>query len=162
MDFFRGTGARKAVVGCQDWTLLVLAASDGLFPIQLQKSLYLLGQRSPELTQTGFYVFQPVASGEFCEKVYTDVDALSKNGLVSIRFSEREGSRTYRVTPAGAERARKLEKHVRPDLIQFLRKTVAWVSTRSVDQLLRGSLEKIGSREPGPEARDSIRPRGSA
>lgn len=160
VDFFRGTGARKAVVGCQDWTLLVIAASDGLLPIQLQKSLHLLGQRSPELTRTGFYEFQPVGSGEFSEQVYADVDSLSKNGLVSIRFSERDGSRIYRLTPAGAERAKKLEKHVRPDLIQFLRKTVSWVSTRSVDQLLRGSVEKIGAREAVSKNRDSIRPRG--
>jgi DNA-binding PadR family transcriptional regulator len=113
------------------------------------------------LTRTGFYEFQPVASGEFSAQVYADVDSLSKDGLVSIHFSEREGSRIYRVTPAGAERARKLEKHVRPDLIELLRKTVAWVSTRSVDQLLRGSVEKVGSREPVSKARDSIRPRGS-
>lgn len=162
MDFFRGTGARKAVIGCRDWILLVIGASDGLLPIQLQRSLYLLGERSPELTRSGFYRFETVGSGEFSEQVYTDVDSLSKDGLVSIRFSEQDGGRIYRLTPAGAERAKKLEKHVRPDLIQFLRKTVSWVSTRSVDQLLRGSIEKVGSRHPRTKDRDSIRPSGSA
>jgi hypothetical protein len=162
VDFFRGTGARKAVVGCRDWTLLVIGASDGLLPIQLQRSLYLLGERSPELTRSEFYRFQPVGSGEFSEQVYTDVDSLSKDGLVSIRFSERDGGRIYRLTPAGAERAKKLEKHARPELIQLLRRTVSWVSTRSVDQLLRGSIEKAGSRDPRSKDRDSIRPRGSA
>ena len=162
VDFFRGTSARKAVIGCRDWTLLVIGASDGLLPIQLQRSLYLLGERSPELTRTGFYRFQPVGSGEFSEQVYTDVDALSKDGLVSIRLSESDGARIYRLTPAGAERAKKLEKQVAPELIQFLRRTVSWVSTRSVDQLLRGSIEKVGSRDPRSKDRDAIRPRGSA
>jgi hypothetical protein len=158
LDFFRGTGARRAVVGCRDWTLLVIGASDGLLPIQLQRSLYLLGERSAELTRSGFYRFEPVGSGDFSEQVYADADALSKDGLVSIRFSERDGGRIYRLTPAGAERAKKLEKHVRPDLVQLLQKTVSWVSTRSVDQLLRGSIERVGS---GDRSKD-IRPRGSA
>jgi hypothetical protein len=163
VDFFRGTGARKAVIGCRDWALLVIGASaDGLLPIQLQRSLYLLGERSAELNRSGFYRFQPVGSGEFSEQVYADVDLLSKDGLVSIRFSERDGARIYRLTPAGAERAKKLEKLARPELIQFLRRTVSWVSTRSVDQLLRGSIEKVGSKEPRSKDRDSIRPRGSA
>lgn len=160
VDFFRGTGARKAVVACEDWALLVIAASapDGLLPVQLQKSLHLLGQRSPELTATGFYEFQPVGSGEFSEQVYADADSLSKKGLVSIRSSQPDGSRRYRPTPAGAERAKMLEKQVRADLIQSLRKVVSWVSTRSVDQLRRGSPERIGATDPGSRDRDSIRP----
>lgn len=159
MDFFRGTGARKAVVACEDWALLVIAASDGLLPFQLQKSLHLLGKRFPDVTATGFYEFQPVGSGEFSPQVYADVDTLSKKGLVLIRFSERDGSRMYRLTLAGAERAKKLEKQVRPDLAQALRRIVSWVSTRSVDQLHHGSVERIGATEPGSKDRELIRPR---
>jgi hypothetical protein len=159
VDFFRGTGARKAVVGCQDWVLLVIAASDGLLPVQLQKSLHLLGQRFPELTRTGFYEFQPVGSGEFSQQVYADVDTLSKSGLVSIRFSERDGGRIYRLTRAGTEKARKLEKQVRPDLIQAFRKIVSWVSTRSVDQLLRSSGASTGVPSSTPSNRGTLRPR---
>lgn len=160
MDFFRGTGARKAVVGCKDWALLAIAASDGLLPVQLQKSLHLLGQRFPELTRTGFYEFQPVGSGEFSQQVYADVDTLSKSGLVSIRFSERDGSRMYRLTRAGTERAKKLEKQVRPDLIQAFRKILSWVSKRSVDELLRhsGSPTDAALRPPSSD-RGTLRPR---
>jgi hypothetical protein len=61
-------------------------------------------------------------------------------GLVSIDVID-PGGRGYRVTPPGLERARELENRADPDAIQFLRRTVAWVRTRSVDQLLHGPVE---------------------
>jgi hypothetical protein len=158
VGFLQG-GARKAVVSREDWSLLAIAASDNLLPLQLQKSLYLLGQRFPELSRTGFYEFRPVGGGDFSEQIYVDADALAKKGLVSIRFSERSGSREYRLTPAGAERARKLEKHVRPEIAQSMRKLVSWVNTRSMDQLLRGSTDTSGAVNPNSAGRASARRR---
>jgi len=156
VGFRLGSGPRKAVIAREDWALLVIAASDGLLPVQLQKSLFLLGQRFPELGGTGFYEFRPVGRGDFSEQIYLDAVAFSKKGLVSIRFSERDGSRRYRLTPAGAERAKKLEKQVPPALSQSLRNLVSWVKTRSIDQLLRGSTETTGSIKPGSGSRDSV------
>lgn len=144
-----GSG-RKGVIAREDWALLVIAASDGLLPIQLQKSLFLLGQRFPELGEVGFYQFRPVGRGDFSEQIYLDANAFSKKGLVSIRFSESDANRLYRLTPAGAERAKKLEKELRPGLSQSLRSLVSWVKTRSVDQLLRGSTETTGWTNLGP------------
>jgi len=149
VGFQPGKGPRKAVLAREDWTLLVIAASDGLLPIQLQRSLYLLLQRFPDLAATGFYEFRSVVGGDYSEQIYSDADAFARKGFVSIQFSEEDGSRRYRVTRAGAERAKNLEKLVPPDLGQFLHKTVSWVRTRSIDQLLRGSMESTGSAKPG-------------
>lgn len=135
-----GSG-RKGILAREDWALLVIAASDGLLPIQLQKSLFLLGQRFPELGGAGFYEFRPVGRGDFSEQIYLDANAFSKKGLVSIRFSDADGNRLYRLTPSGAERAKRLEKQMPPERARSLRKLVSWVTTRSVEQLLRGSAE---------------------
>jgi hypothetical protein len=135
-----------------------MAASDGLLPIQLQKSLLLLSQRFPELKSTGFYEFRMVGGGHFSEQIYVDADSLAKKGLVSIRFSERAGSRQYRITTAGAERAKKLEKLMRPELAQSLWKLVSWVSSRSMDQLLR-STAPSGVIRSDSEVRDPLPPR---
>ena len=156
MGFRPGSHSRKAIVAREDWALLVIAASEGLLPIQLQKSLFLLGQRIPELARTGFYEFRGVVGGDYSEQIYSDANAFARKGFVSIQFSEEDGSRRYRVTPAGAERAKNLEKLVPPDLGQILRKTVSWVRTRSTEQLLRGSSETPGSIKPGSERRDSV------
>jgi hypothetical protein len=136
-----------------------MAASDGLLPIQLQKSLLLLSQRFPELKATGFYEFRPVGGGDFSDQIYVDANSLAKKGLVSIRFSESAGGRHYRLTPAGAERAKKLEKLVRPELGQALRKLVSWVKNRSMDQLLRGSTGTAGAINPNSDDRAFLYPR---
>jgi hypothetical protein len=139
-----------------------MAASDGLLPIQLQKSLRLLSQRFPELKATGFYEFRPVGGGDFSEQIYIDADSLSKKGLVSIRFAASAGGRHYKLTSAGAERAKKLEKLLRPELAQALRKLVSWVKTRSMDQLLRGAPGAPGATgaiNPNLVGRDPVRPR---
>jgi hypothetical protein len=136
-----------------------MAASDGLLPIQLQKSLLLLSQRFPELKATGFYEFRPVGGGDFSEQIYIDADALEKKKLVSIRFSAKEGGRQYRVTLAGAERAKKLERLLRSELSQSLRKVVSWVHTRSMDQLLRPTTTTAGAVSPRLGGLAPARPR---
>lgn len=141
MGILHGIGARKAVVAREDWILLVVGASDGLLPVQLQKALFLLGQRFPELSRSGFYEFRPVSSGDFSEQVYADARALLEKGLVSIRSSVSDGSRKFRLTRAGEEKARKVETLAPPAVAQSLRRIVAWVSSRSLAQLLRRPSE---------------------
>jgi hypothetical protein len=158
VGFLQGRLARRAAVAREDWTLLAVGASDGLLPIQLQKSLFLLGQRFPELKATGFYEFRPVGGGDFSEQIYTDAEALGKKDLISVRFSDGAGGREYRLTPAGARRARKLEEQLRPELRQALRKLVSWVTTRTMDQLLRGSRDATGPIRPGSIGHASVRP----
>jgi hypothetical protein len=138
---FRVGPRKPALLAREDWTLLSMAtAKRSLLPIQLQKSLYLLGQRFPKLTAGAFYTFGATSSGQFSVEVSRDTNLLAMIGLVSIDVID-PGGRAYRVTPKGLERARELEERADPDAIQFLRRTVAWVRTRSVDQLLHGPVE---------------------
>jgi hypothetical protein len=138
---FRVGPRKPALLGREDWALLSLAtAKRSLLPMQLQKSLYLLGQRFPKLTAGAFYTFRAISSGQFSEEVSRDANLFAMTGLVSIDVLD-PGGRAYRVTPKGLERAQELEERADPDAIQFLRRTVAWVRTRTVDQLLHGPVE---------------------
>lgn len=138
---FRGGSRKPVLLGREDWTLLSMAtAKRSLLPIQLQKSLYLLGQRFPKLTAGAFYTFRAISTGHSSEEVSRDANLLAMTGLVSIDVID-PGGRAYRVTPKGLEHARELETRADPDAMQFLRRTVAWVRTRSVDQLLHGPVE---------------------
>ena len=58
----------------QDWLLLVLAAADGkpLSPLQLQKSLFLVGYDLARLVGSDFYTFRPFDYGPFDAAVYRD------------------------------------------------------------------------------------------
>ena len=60
-----------------DWLLLVLAAAEGdtLSPLQLQKSLFLVGHGLAGLVSTDFYDFQPHAYGPFAAAVYHDAES---------------------------------------------------------------------------------------
>lgn len=147
---FRVNPRKPVLLGREDWTLLVLAtAKRRLLPLQLQKSLYLLGQRFPRLTAGAFYSFRENGSGQFSAEVSRDANLLAMLGLVSIDAID-PGGRGYGLTPNGLERARELESRADPEAIQFLRRTVAWVRTRSVDQLLHGPAEPA-TPAPPPE-----------
>jgi hypothetical protein len=138
---FRVNPRKPVLLAREDWTVLVMAtAKRSLLPIQLQKSLYLLGQKFPRLTAGAFYTFRAISSGQFSEEVSRDANLLAMLGLASTEVID-PGGRGYGLTPKGLERARELESRADPEAIQFLRRTVAWVRTRSVDQLLHGPAE---------------------
>ena len=60
----RGGSRKPALLAREDWTLLSMAiAKRSLLPIQLQRSLYLLGPRFPKLTAGPFYKFGATSSG---------------------------------------------------------------------------------------------------
>jgi hypothetical protein len=152
-------GSRKALsIARSDWALLSVAASErGLLPIQLQKTVYLLGQRYPGLVGGSFYEFRLVASGHFSEDVYVDAEALGGEGLVSIECSEDSGTRAYRATPAGIERARTLQRSLRPEVVDFLKTVVDWASTRTLEQLRRASIDPQQFGSPGPRPAGTLR-----
>jgi hypothetical protein len=138
---FRVNRHKPVLLTREDWTVLVLAtAKRSLLPIQLQKSLYLLGQKFPRLTAGAFYSFRATSSGHFSNEVSRDANLLAMLGLVSSDVLD-PGGRRYGLTPKGLERARELESRADPEAIQFLRRTVAWVRTRSAEQLLNGPAE---------------------
>lgn len=148
-------GARKQFGGREDWTLLSIACSDrSLLPIQLQKALYLLGRRYPNVVGNSFYEFRTVSAGQFSEDIYTDVDALESAGLITIDQAQDDASRRYKTTAAGSARAKALEKAVRPEVIVYLRSVVSWASAHTVEQLRRNTVDvplpKDLARKTGP------------
>lgn len=141
-----------------DWTLLSVAASvRGLLPIQLQKTVYLLGQRYPALVGGSFYQFRLVGSGHFSEDVYADAETLAAEGLIAIEQSEDSGTRAYRATPAGFERVRKLHRNLRPEVVDFLKTVVGWASTRTLEQLRRASVDPQQFGPPPPRTGGTVR-----
>src|SRR5256885_12661208 len=85
------------------WVLLALLAAEGhsLNPVQLQKSLFLLGKRRPREVGKGFYHFRAYDYGPFDLAVYTDADELAEQGLVTIDRSMGQSLRRFALT-AGA------------------------------------------------------------
>ncbi|GAH73860.1 unnamed protein product, partial [marine sediment metagenome] len=73
----------------KDWILLALNCSEDktLSPVQLQKSLFLLGHMFPDAVNNNFYNFIPYHYGPFCLKIYEDTDFLKLKDLINISFN---------------------------------------------------------------------------
>lgn len=129
----------------RDWTLLALAAANGepLTPVQLQKSLFLLGQQFPEAVGRNFYRFQPYNYGPFTSAIYEDAATLHSEGL-AVR-STALGPRPwyeYAASPQGIERANEVVHKADAAAVAYLRRIVEWARGLSFQQLVSAIYEK--------------------
>ena len=124
----------------KDWTLLVIAARNGkpLQPVQLQKSLFLLGRNLSvhQLQVESFYQFEPYDYGPFCSQVYSDAESLCFEGFVHIDCPISLSYRFYSATGEGIAKANELKKILSPETRDYLEKIVEWTSALSFNDLV--------------------------
>lgn len=127
----------------KDWLLLVIAAAKGdrLSPVQLQKTVFLLGKKYPEAVGEDFYEFIPYAYGPFCVDVYRDAEDLDQLGLVAVQPSQYGHWREYRITPVGMNRAEELG-HTNHKVVEYLEKKVKWAKSQNFQTLVRKIYDK--------------------
>ncbi len=123
----------------KDWLLLAIDAAkdDGLDPIQLQKSLFLLGQKRGQQVGPGYYNFEPHNYGPFSKDIYVDVDDLVTKGLVSKTRQTGYAWSVLRITEVGQKRAAVLRGEAPESALSYLDKAVAWVKNTRFDELVR-------------------------
>ena len=122
------------------WTLLVIdaAAPSGLSPVQLQKTLFLIGKNLAREVGESYYNFVPYNYGPFDPNVYTDAEVLISQGYV---FETRTAGRSwsyYRITPSGQRKAAEIRqaKEVSERAAKYIRDVVKWVQSLTFAQLL--------------------------
>lgn len=127
------------------WTLLVIAeaGSSGLSPLQLQKSLFLIGKNLPAEVGDSFYEFIPYNYGPFDPQIYSDAQRLTVEGLIqTIRVAGRSWS-SYTITPLGQERANHIkETELNERASKYVTSVVKWVQSVSFAQLLSAIYQK--------------------
>lgn len=123
-----------------DWTLLVIAAAPGqaIEPVQLQKSLFLLGRNlsRAQLRVANFYEFSAYDYGPFCSAVYEDAERLEREGLVRIARPPETRFNMYSVTEAGVARAAKIGSGLAEPTREYLRAVVTWTRSLSFNDLV--------------------------
>lgn len=121
----------------EHWTLLAIAAAGGkpLSPVQLQKSLFVLGREMREAVGAGFYNFRPYNYGPFDSAVYADAEMLASLGLVNINQPWRW--KEYAATPDGMKEAGRVKSSAPPAATAYLAKIVAWAGSLSFQDLVR-------------------------
>ena len=128
----------------QDWLLLVLAAAGGkpLSPLQLQKSLFLVGHDLARLVGADFYTFRPFDYGPFDATVYRDAEEQSAQGLVTIR-SHPATKRVFSLTMTGITRVRALEPELPADAVRHCRYVVQWALSQTFQELTQAIYERF-------------------
>jgi len=121
----------------KDWTLLAIAAGRGVpvQPIQLQKSLFLLGQERASFVPN-FYRFEAYNWGPFDKAIFEDAEKLEREGLIRIiRFQDRTW-KEYLPTEEGTRKARELATVAPPKAVEYLRLALEWTRSLSFPELL--------------------------
>lgn len=119
-------------VSRKNWALLVLALVGGgaLSPVQLQKSLFLIGKKMSKLMPNDFYSFEPDNYGPFCGQIYDDVRALASEGLVSV--SRASGNYLqYAATEQGIARSKAICGMLPTEAVEYAKQLVRWVRAQS-------------------------------
>jgi hypothetical protein len=122
----------------RDWPLLVIAYGDGhpISPVQLQKSLFLLGRNAAPYIYTPFYEFTPYDYGPFDSRVYEDCDRLAADGYVAADRIVGRSWPEYTLTERGAERVRTVENEAPKEATTYLRSVVQWARSVTFQQLV--------------------------
>lgn len=126
------------------WTLVVLdeAGRGGLSPIQLQKSLFLIGKNLAQEVGDSYYDFIPYNYGPFDSDVYSDAQSLIVDGLVqTIQVSGRNWA-LYVITASGHDLAGSVKSAMSPEACGYTAKIVRWVQSVSFAQLLSAVYAK--------------------
>ena len=122
--------------------LLVTAAQAqdmGLRPIQLQKTVFLVGQ---ELTERWyeptdeFYRFEPKAYGPFSQEIHDDAASLEDQGMVRTVPRKVGNYNELLITLAGDRRARELASALPETLIKWIREMVDWAQVTTIPNLV--------------------------
>ena len=135
----------------RDIMLLVIAAAGdtGLTPVQLMKSMFLIGRSGLSDLPSNFYSFVPYNYGPFNSDVYRDAEVMVNEGLVlEIREASRDWSK-YAITRVGLQKSESLKHQVTPEFSEYIDAVVNWVKSLTFSGLLRAIYAKY------PEMREN-------
>ena len=109
--------------------IVAAAGEKGLNPVQLQKSVFLVGEKFEGSLPDDFYQFKPHDYGPFAVDVYRDIEACCNERSVDVR-ADADNRPNYLV---GEQK-----KGALPDrLLLGIRRIVAWVTSMSFNELIR-------------------------
>ena len=120
-----------------------LAADRGasFAPVQVQKLFFLLDRNIPGDLGGQQFAFEPYDYGPFDAAVYSELEALARNGLVVIEAAPGADRRRYALTPEGYEIGRAVFAAMPAGAQDYLTRVSTWVRSLSFAELV-GSIYK--------------------
>ena len=118
--------------------LLIVNAGAGkpLTPVQLQKSVFLVGESGLADVPQPFYEFEPYDYGPFDVAIYHDADFLQQEGLVT-RVPSPTGTWTdTTISVEGQQSCESLKTQIPKETVTYISEIVAWVQNQTFRQLI--------------------------
>ena len=127
-----------------DLILLVIAAAEdrGLTPVQLQKSVFLIGESKLPGLPTYSYEFIPYNYGPFSLDVYSDADQLASEGMIGYMPVPARSWQKYALTQKGLRLSEEIETQGSEKLVKYVKEVVSWVKSHTFSDLLRAIYAK--------------------
>lgn len=125
------------------WVLVALYAADGtsMSPIQLQKSIFLIGQKLD--IKKDFYEFEPYDYGPFDVHIYQDAESLDELGLITIAYWSERRRRTYSITTKGVEKIEELLEDETSEVVENSKEIVKRVISLGFRELVKEVYEEF-------------------
>jgi len=122
----------------KDWTLLALHYAGGtpLPPVKLQKALFLLGEQFGRKLGD-YYTFVAHYYGPFDPNIYRDVESLVREGLAVAEAQPGRSWFQYYISPHGVREARRVQRQLPKDAVQYLKKVIQWILPLTFEQIVR-------------------------
>lgn len=127
------------------WVLLALASTEGsvFTPVQLQKTIFLIGERLGVSRGKDFYKFSPYDYGPFTPEVYRDAEILENEGLINIGYAPNLRWKMYSVLPKGVEFANELIRGIPTETVQKITEITNLVLNLSFKELIEEVYEEF-------------------
>jgi uncharacterized protein len=132
-----------AAIKKTDIILAVLSAGGGnvFTPVKIQKVLFLIDKKIPELVGGPFFNFEPYDYGPFDATIYQDMEQLAANGLVEIIQVPNLRWKKYRPTPDGLKTGVEILKSLDSKTSDYIQSLTDFVRKLSFAELV-GAIYK--------------------
>ena len=112
------------------------ANMDDFSPVQVQKLFFLLDRNNADHTEGPHFNFIPYDYGPFDSEVYKQLRELERSELVNVNGSNRQPSRTYRLTSAGQKQGLEQFSEFSIEVQEYITETVKFVRSVSFSELV--------------------------
>ena len=119
-------------------TLAVLAAAEGAIhtPIQIQKLLFLIDKKIPNLINGPYFIFKPYSYGPFDVDIYNLLEELAQEEDVEIISNPNLRWAKYRLTINGQKKGEKILNTLNKKAIEYIKILSLFVRSLSFAELV--------------------------
>lgn len=120
-------------------------------PVHVQKLFFLIDREIAGLVGGPHFDFRPYDYGPFDSSVYSELDRMSKEGLIVI---SKGYYRSYRLTDDGFEIGQRILKEMDPKASDFIERVSKWIRRLSFSQLVSAIYKRYPDMKAASVFRD--------